>query len=211
MRKTTFLLWLACSLALPAWADLAISERLEVPPPSGFMIQPMLSGAAAISAPASALGSAPGNAGPLPFLFIPSLRLGYLNHSLAVLFDVTYFHSASLGDYNDVSVFTAGADVMPFVWHSVTGRARLYALGGFNLGVAFGGSSEAGTSATAGPGGQELTGGLTFGVGGDYLLRPRLSLGIELGSRTEFFRRDGGTGTLSSVYAGLSGTFATTR
>ena len=185
-------------LTRPAAAELAISEQYHYQP-SGFVLQPLLSGATAISAP-----------GTQSLLIIPSLRLGYVNRYLAVLLDVSYIHSAAVGGYDDVDIVTAGADAMPFVWRRLNGRARLYLLGGFNVGAAFGGHPHAGPdlSAQMADSAGRLTGGLLLGVGGDYFVRPRFALGVELGSRTQFFHRADGTDIISSLYAGITGTFA---
>ncbi len=193
---------------------------------SGFMLQPVLSGATAVSSPGSQ-----------PFLIIPSLRLGYMNRLLAVLLDVSYLRSAAVGGQDGfgsaqrsgapfVDVVTVGADVMPYLWQSMAGRARFYLLGGFNLGAAFGGHSPEASAPVPASGpapalqaslatgdGGHFTGGLSFGVGGEYFMHPRFALGVELGSRTQFFRRDddGGTETVSTLYAGLLGTFIAGR
>jgi hypothetical protein len=185
----SLLLGAACALApRPARADGA----------SGFMLQGLLGGGTSVIGIGPASSAVRDN----PFTAMPSLRIGAMLRPLAIAANLSYFSAATFrsGNYSGGNVITIGPDIMPFVWRSTGGQARLYLLFGLNAGATINTSSGGNNSAA-------VTGGFTFGAGGNYFLHPSFALGVELGSRTQFASGDGGLLATSTLYAALSGSF----
>lgn len=210
MKPPSLWIPMSCLLALasPASAQPTVVIRTHTDgdhahmasPASGVLLQALLGGSGLVAS----------DGGQASFVAVPMLRVGYLGRHLAVAANVSYFSVSVLtGEYQAAHVMTIGPDVMPYLWRSAYDRARLYVLGGFNLGGTF-------HAPRVGDNFSNLTGGFTLGVGGQYFLHRNFALGVELGSRTQFARVQvaGGDTELtatSSFYAALSGSFVAGR
>ena len=168
---------------------------------SGFMLQGLLGGGTSV------IGISPQGSGVRdnPFTAMPTLRVGAMLRPLAIAANLSYFSSGTFsnGRYTGGNVITVGPDLMPFVWRSAAGQARLYLLFGLNVGALITTSSSNNDG--------DFTGGFSFGAGGTYFLHPSFALGVELGSRTQFTTSNSGLLATATLYAALSGTFVAGR
>lgn len=196
----------ASRTALPFVAALALGACLapsaaRADGASGFLLQGVLGGGTSV------IGIGPPGAGTRdnPFTAMPALRIGGMFRPLAIAGNLAYFSSAALrnGQYTGGNILAVGPDIMPFVWRGAGGSARLYLLFGLNVGAVM--NTQSGSTSA------NVTGGFTFGAGGNYFLHPNFALGVELGSRTQFTPADGTLLATSTLYAALTGSFVAGR
>ena len=128
-----------------------------------------------------------------------SLRAGYMADALALALDIAY-SSASVEDEAGNSNYQGSVMLGPlaqiFLWQSADRAARLYALAGVSFGDAIERTNYA-EPLLPDTSDDTFMAALNLGFGGCYFLQRNFTLGLELGSKTNFI------GTKDTLYLSI--------